>query len=77
MVSGSGNPAQGSSAVKPAMLNALATDSRIEAELRKRTGGSSEYITPCQVGVNADTQTAVVYESPAASAGNGGRKGGP
>ena len=64
-------------AAKDTGLAKFASDSRIEAELRSRTGGSSEYITPCQVGVNADTQTAVVYESPAAAAGKGGKKGGP
>jgi Permuted papain-like amidase enzyme, YaeF/YiiX, C92 family len=58
-------------------LAKLASDSKIESELRKRTGGSSEYITPCQVAMNTETQVAAVYVSPVAATGADGKKGGP
>lgn len=59
-------------------LAKFASDSKIESELRKRTGGSSEYITPCQVAVNANTDTTALYVSPAAAASStGSKKGGP
>jgi hypothetical protein len=50
----------------------LASDARIEAELRKRTGGSSEYITPCQMGINPGTDTVATLK--AAGSGKGGSK---
>ncbi len=55
-------------------LAKIAPDKKIEAELRKRTGGSSEYITPCQMAVNAGTDTTVVYESSVAAGGAGTKK---
>lgn len=58
-------------------LARLAPDKRIEAELRSRTGGSSEYITPCQVATNAETDPAVVYDHKPAGSGGGGKKSGP
>lgn len=39
-------------ATQDTTLAKLASDKKIEAELRKRTGGNSEYITPCQMGLN-------------------------
>lgn len=57
-------------------LAMLATDEAIETDLRRRTGGSSEYITPCQVAVNPETQVTAFYESPAAAMGKGVKKSG-
>ena len=52
--------------MKPIVTKPL-RDANIETKLRNKTGGSSEYITPCQVAVNAETQTIVnyVYSPPA------------
>lgn len=55
----------------------LASDKKLEKELLSRTDGSSEYITPCQVAVNAQTDTVSTFDQPKASGpGDGGKKGG-
>jgi hypothetical protein len=50
-------------------LAKVASDSKIESELRKQAKGS-EYITPCQVAMNAETEIAVEFD--AAPTGGGG-----
>ena len=47
-----------------------ASDETLESELKSRAGGS-EYITPCQVAVNGNMDTAVDFEPPSAK-GSGG-----
>jgi hypothetical protein len=54
-------------------LAKLASDSKIESELKKRSGGNSEYITPCQIGMNPGTDTVATLKT-AASVGGGGKK---
>jgi hypothetical protein len=49
----------------------FAGDSAIEQEIRK-SAPSFEYITPCQVAMNAHTTTAVVFDPKAKGAGGGG-----
>lgn len=55
-------------------LAAIAPDSKIEKELRKRTGGSSEYITPCQMGINSSTDTVETLKTAPSGGGGGGKK---
>lgn len=55
-------------------LAKLASDKKIEAELRKRTGGSSEYITPCQMGINPSTDTVATLKTAGSGSGGGGKK---
>ena len=55
-------------------LARIASDSKIEQEMLKMTGGSSEYITPCQVASNAGTEPAVIFDAGSRSAGTGGKK---
>jgi len=52
----------------------LATDSMIEKELLKRGGGSSEYITPCQVGQNTKTDTILNFDTASPPGPAGGKK---
>ena len=52
----------------------FATDSKIEAELRKRTGGSSEYITPCDMGMNGQTDKVATLKTGSGGSGGGGKK---
>lgn len=49
----------------------IASDKKIEEELIKQTGGGSEYITPCQVANNDNTDTVVDFER--SSGGSGGK----
>lgn len=53
----------------------LAPDAKLEKELLKMTGGSSDYITPCQVGKNSHTDTIVNFETAKPSGSSGGKKG--
>jgi hypothetical protein len=58
-------------------LAGVAPDAKIEEILRKKTGGSSEYITPCQVAQNANTCPVLRYKSaPVPASGTGGKKKG-
>jgi uncharacterized protein YycO len=52
-------------------LAKLASDKKIEAELRKRTGGNSEYITPCQMGINPGTDTVATLNTAGSGSGSG------
>jgi len=61
-------------AANDSKLAKLASDDRIEQELRNRTGGSSEYITPCDVAKNAGTDPVVVYDSGVGRGAGGGKK---
>lgn len=42
----------------------MATDRKIAENLLKKAGGSSEYITPCQVAVNPQTTTIATFVKP-------------
>ena len=55
-------------------LAKIAPDSKIEKELLKMSGGSSEYITPCQVAGNAYTDPAVNFSSASSSSGSSSKK---
>lgn len=52
----------------------LATDSKIEEKLLEQSGGTSEYITPCQVAVNDNTNTVLTYDSGKTTPSSGGKK---
>lgn len=58
-------------------LARVAGDAKIENEMLKQTGGSSEYITPCQVASNANTEAAVIFDtsSSGSSPGESSKKG--
>ncbi|MEA3643190.1 MAG: YiiX/YebB-like N1pC/P60 family cysteine hydrolase [Lamprobacter sp.] len=60
-------------AAQDSKLAKLASDKKIEAELRKRTGGNSEYITPCQMGLNSGVTPAATLKT-SASGGGGTNK---
>jgi len=55
-------------------LAKIAPDKTIESELLKRTGGSSEYITPCQVASNPNTNTVVTFDTGGSGSGSGSKK---
>ncbi|MCB2262283.1 MAG: hypothetical protein LGR52_04990 [Candidatus Thiosymbion ectosymbiont of Robbea hypermnestra] len=44
------------------LLVKLASDSKLGEELKKKAGGNSEYITPCQVAVNNHMDTVVDFD---------------
>jgi hypothetical protein len=52
------------------------SDAKLQNELLKKTGGSSEYITPCQVATNPNTDTIVHFDTskPSGSPGSPGGK---
>lgn len=56
------------------------SDAKLEKELLSMTGGSSDYITPCQVGSNPNTDTVVNFDTSkpagAPSGTSGGKKSG-
>jgi hypothetical protein len=54
----------------------LLSDAKLEKELLKKTNGSSEYITPCQVANNPNTDTVVDFNAAKPSSASGGKKGG-
>lgn len=54
----------------------LVSDEKLQNELLKKTGGSSEYITPCQVAQNSQADTVVNFDTAKPSASSGGKKGG-
>lgn len=43
----------------------IATDAQIEQRVLARSKGNSQYITPCQVANNAQTDPAAIYKAPA------------
>jgi len=55
---------------KKELLASAASDATIESKLRNKTGGSAEYITPCQMGINAGTDAVATLET--APIGGGG-----
>jgi hypothetical protein len=52
----------------------FASDRKLQNELLKMTGGSSDYITPCQVGSNSHTDTIVNFDTSTPSGASGGKK---
>jgi len=48
----------------PLYERALATDRKIAADLKKKAGGTSQYITPCQVASNPNMTKIVAFEKP-------------
>jgi hypothetical protein len=49
----------------PLYKRSLATDQKIADDLLKKAGGSSEYITPCQVANNPNMTKIVTFDKPA------------
>jgi hypothetical protein len=52
----------------------LASDTKLERELLSMTGGSSEYITPCQVASNPKTDAIVDFDASTPSGSSSGKK---